>query len=106
MGRDASFDLAYPFESPVSAEFEFRRHEAVGRINGVILTEGPIYKIGTLQPSIPNHRTLQRTLHRHFKWTKTLDKITRSGISATIEGIKAPSEGAMCSYVHVVRVGI
>jgi integrase len=37
---------------------------------------------------------LQRTLRRHFKWTKTLDKITHTDISATIESIKAPSEAA------------
>src|SRR5450830_831762 len=37
--------LAHPFERPVPAQFEFRRHEAVGGIDGVILTEGTIRRI-------------------------------------------------------------
>jgi integrase len=41
-----------------------------------------------------SRRELERTLRRHFSWTKTLDKITHVDINAIIGNIDAPSEAA------------
>jgi hypothetical protein len=37
---------------------------------------------------------ISRSLHRHFAWTKPVDKITHRDILAVIDGIKAKSEAA------------
>jgi hypothetical protein len=39
-----------------------------------------------------SHRELERSIRRHFHWTKTLDKITHSDVLSAVEAIKAPSE--------------
>jgi integrase len=37
---------------------------------------------------------IKRTLHRHFKWQKPLDRITHNDVASALDAIKAPSERA------------
>ena len=42
MGAELGFDLALPFQGRFPTRFQFRGHQTVGRIRGVVLAEGAV----------------------------------------------------------------
>jgi integrase len=78
--RKALVALGSPLQSIKAPTFPQARDEFLD-VHGAHLKPRSLYQ-------------LRGTLRRHFKWTKTLDKISHSDISGIIEDIKAPSEAA------------